>query len=341
MKEIKAVPGERICLGYEGEHLARQVRFDLSEWLELYGEGTVELIYQRPRDETPYPVALELEGSEALWTVTAADVAQVGMFGRAELRYYAGETLVKAKSCCVAVEDALGEPGDVPGEPQQGWIDQVLAAGIMAETSAKVAAESAEQARKASVRQPIIRDGNWWIFDVGADLYVDSGIAATAAPEGIRPDWKQNDSSAPDYIKNRPFYDTPDGIVELLSETFADCSGETESCGINTDFSFVAGETYIVSVNGKTREVVAQYYEGEDGEPGELGLSLEEFSIAQFEGETSISIFSNNGPTVFSLSISQTAYDVKTIDSRYFPTETWIFTLDDGTVIEKKVVVAE
>ena len=131
-----------------------------------------------------------------------------------------------------------------------------------------------------------------------------------------QPDWEQNDETALDYIKNRPFYEGEYEEV-LLPETVADCSGETESCGVNTDFSFVAGETYIVSVNGKTREVVAQYYEGEDWVPGELVLSLEEFSIVQFEGGTSTFIFSKNGPTVFSLSISHVAAGVKKLPSKY------------------------
>ena len=41
------------------------------------------------------------------------------------------------------------------------------------------------------------------------------------------------------------------------------------------------------------------------------------------------------------VSISQIAVGTKQIDSKYLPSETWVFTLEDGSTIEKKVVVAE
>ena len=35
-----------------------------------------------------------------------------------------------------------------------------------------------------------------------------------------RSDWNQNDSTAPDYVKNRPFYETDDGEVVKIPEKF-------------------------------------------------------------------------------------------------------------------------
>lgn len=50
--------GEIIQLGRRGENLARRILFDLTNWQALYGDGTVELIYQRPGEDTVYPVAI-------------------------------------------------------------------------------------------------------------------------------------------------------------------------------------------------------------------------------------------------------------------------------------------
>ena len=158
MQRIWAIPGERICIGYEGEHLARQVSFDISEWLDTYGAGSAELIYRRPGDENAYPVATECVEKTVLWAVTATDTARAGLFGQAELRYYVGETLVKSAASYVTVLDAMGVPVEPPGEPAEAWLDEVLASGVLAkehrnaaEIAAGQAAASAKTAGEASV----------------------------------------------------------------------------------------------------------------------------------------------------------------------------------------------
>lgn len=41
---IDTTPGVPIELGYQGENLARTIRFDVSEWQNLYGDGEVILL---------------------------------------------------------------------------------------------------------------------------------------------------------------------------------------------------------------------------------------------------------------------------------------------------------
>lgn len=136
MKVIKARPGEYLNIGRKGENRARQVQFDLSHWLRDYGEGKAELIYQRPGESAPYPVAVEREGGAVLWTVTSTDTACSGRTGKAELRYYVGQTLVKSEKFLVAVSDALGDPENVPDPPGQSWLEQALEAARRVEQAA-------------------------------------------------------------------------------------------------------------------------------------------------------------------------------------------------------------
>lgn len=165
MQTIKAIPGERICIGYEGEHLARQVCFDLSEWFNTYGAGSAELIYRRPGDENAYPVATECEEKMVLWTVTATDTARAGLFGEAELRYYVGETLVKSAASYVTVLDAMGVPAEPPDEPAEAWLDEVLASGVVAkehrnaaESAAGNASTSAETSGEAAATAELAKE---------------------------------------------------------------------------------------------------------------------------------------------------------------------------------------
>ena len=81
-------------------------------------------------------------------------------------------------------------------------------------------------------------------------------ILEEAGKKSIQPDWNQNDSTAADYVKNRPFYtrDTVETVlVEESTVSFADMDGvyigQLESTFVPT-----VGETYKVSWDGTTYE---------------------------------------------------------------------------------------
>lgn len=158
MKKIYANNFTTLSLGRQGENLARQVVFDLSAWEAEYGPGTAELIHQRPGDASPYPVAAVREGSTLVWTLTATDTAvasSYGSDGRCELRWYVGETLAKSKTWRTWVESALSTPSETaPPEPEQGWVDQIIAVGAAAKASAAAAKADADRA------QGVIQDVN-------------------------------------------------------------------------------------------------------------------------------------------------------------------------------------
>ena len=187
MERINKRPGEGIYLGRRGEHLARQVVFDLRDWDRVYGDGgSVQLLYQRPQDASPYPVALEREGSTAVWSVTATDTEKSGG-GRAELRCYVGEMLVKSATCVVNISQAMEEPGAIPDPPGQSWLDQALAAGIQAQQAAQRAELAAENAEE---------DGGYYIPEVIQTTADTLHIRYTASKTDME-DVKQADITLP------------------------------------------------------------------------------------------------------------------------------------------------
>ena len=159
MKQIYANNQTTIQLGRQGENLARQVIFDLADWIEGYGEGVVELIVRRPGDEKPYPVAVTRKGSNAVWTLTATDMAVKTSFnncGQCELRWYVGEILAKSYIWRTCVEPAMDTPAETaPPAPEQGWVDQVVAKGAAAKAAAKAA--KAEADRAADMADDVVR----------------------------------------------------------------------------------------------------------------------------------------------------------------------------------------
>ena len=172
MAQIYANNFTTLSLGRQGENLARQIIFDVQDWESLYGPGTVEVIYQRPGDELPYPVAVQREGTLVTWTITATDTEMAGSHGKCELRYYVGETLAKSKIWRTWVEPSLSTPSETaPPEPEQGWVERVLEAGVSAK-------EAAERAEKAAIHQPYpnAETETWWVWDPGSGEYLDSGL---------------------------------------------------------------------------------------------------------------------------------------------------------------------
>ena len=120
-------PPTNIPLGRQGENLATCIIFDCSGFAQLYGDGTAELLHEL-KDGTIYPVAVTQDGTSVSWIVTASDTATVGA-GRAELRWYVGDTLAKSAKFRTSVSSALADSTtETPPEPQKSWVDTVLQA---------------------------------------------------------------------------------------------------------------------------------------------------------------------------------------------------------------------
>ena len=81
----------------------------------------------------------------------------------------------------------------------------------------------------------------------------ESGTAWIDPPQsGVQPDWNQNDSTQPDYVKNRPFY-TGNPVETVLVEEIT--VGIVEgSGGFQSTFEATAGETYKVYWDGTVYE---------------------------------------------------------------------------------------
>lgn len=120
-------PPTNIPLGRQGENLATCVTFDCTGLAQLYGDGTAELLHEL-KDGTVYPVDITQDGAIVSWTITVSDTAKIGS-GRAELRWYVGDTLAKSAKFRTSVSPALPDKNiSTPPAPYQSWVDKVLAA---------------------------------------------------------------------------------------------------------------------------------------------------------------------------------------------------------------------
>ena len=82
---------------------------------------------------------------------------------------------------------------------------------------------------------------------------------------GVQPDWNQNNETAPDYVKNRPFY-TGDPVETVLVEestvSFSESRNGKYRGEFLSTFSATVGETYKVSWDGTVYECTCVTVEG-------------------------------------------------------------------------------
>ena len=81
-----------------------------------------------------------------------------------------------------------------------------------------------------------------------------------------QPDWNQNDETAVDYIKNRPFYSEKD-IAEIIPETTTTGDGQGAQFLFTEPLDLVIGKTYTITIDGVEHECVGKDFGSIIGAP--------------------------------------------------------------------------
>ena len=78
----------------------------------------------------------------------------------------------------------------------------------------------------------------------------------------VQPDWNQNDETAPDYVKNRPFYRMP-GIVSFLDEATYHFTNASDfyTYDFPSKRDLVVGQTYTINWDGVEYECVCKQFD--------------------------------------------------------------------------------
>ena len=118
-------PNQTIKLGRRGENEVTKVVFDVSYFVETFGEGSAVLFAKRSNDTEAYPVAITTNENEVTWIVNNADTQYVGQ-GKAELFWYIDEQLAKSEVYLTWTDKDIGASSSTPPEPQQAWTEQLI-----------------------------------------------------------------------------------------------------------------------------------------------------------------------------------------------------------------------
>lgn len=126
MVQIQAKPIKTIPLGHRGENEARQIIFDLTDYISTYGPGTARLLHQRDGDPAPYIVPAVQSDTTLIWAVTDADTSAPGT-GSAELQWMVNNVLAKSDIWCTKTKAALDDGATAPPTGAEGWYQQLIA----------------------------------------------------------------------------------------------------------------------------------------------------------------------------------------------------------------------
>nr|DAH70079.1 MAG TPA: hypothetical protein [Caudoviricetes sp.] len=139
------VPDRRglVEIGKIKENLVTEVIFDCADLGD--GSGAYAVVFQRPKDAAPYPVAFRAEWPNIIWVVQAADTAKPGT-GKVEIRWFGNRKEVgKSKTYMVRINDGLPDPTEAP-EAWDGFMGQVAQNAQAAQTAAGEAKANADGA---------------------------------------------------------------------------------------------------------------------------------------------------------------------------------------------------
>ena len=171
-------------------------------------------------------------------------------------------------------------------------------------------------------------------LDVNGVLSVSGGSGGS-----VQPDWNQNDSTAADYVKNRPFY-TGDPVENVLVEEsavpFAE-NGGLYMAQFPSNFEATVGETYKVSWDGAVYESACVDFNGMTiiGNLSLMGYGSDtgEPFIINVENGLGIAIATADTSSSHTISISEYIESVVKINPIYLPmaseTEPGIIALDN------------
>lgn len=182
---INANSNRVLHIGRVGENNATKVVFDISKWIEEYGNGEVSLVIEQngviSLIGTTDP-ALQFEGNKVTWLVSDA-FTKMENRGRCELYYSIDNVKVKSVLFDIVVTKSLDGYEEVAPTPYDGWINQLLdASGKVsgAVEAAKRAEDAAKKAEEVSISTPYIgENGNWFVFDNATKSYKNSGVDAS------------------------------------------------------------------------------------------------------------------------------------------------------------------
>lgn len=162
----------------------------------------------------------------------------------------------------------------------------------------------------------------------GTTAHNAAGEQIVGTFEQVQSDWSQNDETAVDYVKNRPFYTKNPVETILVEESTLSFTEADPGAGIYTSdfegaYSFIAGKTYTVYWDGNAYELESKIFEGETLYLGNLSIGVggpdtgEPFFV--MTDNSRMMVYTVDASPSHTFSISKVLQEIVKIDTKYLP----------------------
>ena len=162
----------------------------------------------------------------------------------------------------------------------------------------------------------------------GTTAHNAAGEQIVGTFEQVQSDWNQNDETAVDYVKNRPFYTKNPVETVLVEERTLSFTEADPGAGIYTSYfegaySFIKGETCTVYWDGNAYELAWKIIEGETlylGNPSIAfgGTDTGEPFFAMTDNSRMM-VYTVDASASHTFSISKVLQEIVKIDTKYLP----------------------
>ena len=162
----------------------------------------------------------------------------------------------------------------------------------------------------------------------GTTAHNAAGEQIVGTFEQAQSDWNQNDETAVDYVKNRPFYTKNPVETVLVEERTLSFTEADPGAGVYTSdfegaYSFIAGKTYTVYWDGNAYELAWKIVEGETLCLGNLSIAFggtdtgEPFFV--MTDNSRMMVYTVDASASHTFSISKVLQEIVKIDTKYLP----------------------
>lgn len=174
-------------IGRVAENEVTQIDFDLTSYIEEYGEGGgAVLTVQRFGDSDPYLIPMIITDGIASWYISDADTAVSGR-GACQLTYTVGDKVKKTAIYPFSCGESLEPTGEAP-DPFDSWLEtlaeytsETSANAAAARTSASEAASSAQSAQESAQSAKAYATASAQSAAASAGSASEAAASATAA----------------------------------------------------------------------------------------------------------------------------------------------------------------
>lgn len=139
-----------IALGMRGTYNTREVVFDLTYLVNVYGSGTAVLLLKRSQDSSAYPAVVSQEGNTLTWTVSEADTYYYGA-GECQLMWYTDGGLAKTIVYPTFVTRDISQTTEDPPDTYESWVETLTELGAQTQQNAEDAQAASQAIQNMSV----------------------------------------------------------------------------------------------------------------------------------------------------------------------------------------------